>query len=115
MPQAPNSDDAAAAPGPNTNAWTALFDAYLEQTAERGSDASTTGAAYQPFTQSDYLRFVDGKPRYDGVRDFLASRGFSLPWGDPSDPPDADTIWYALTELLAGRMPQWSETNLNYD
>jgi alpha,alpha-trehalase len=73
-------------------AWAALFDAYLGQTAERGRDASTTGAAYEPFTQSDYLRFVDGKPRYDGVRDFLASRGLSLPWGDPSDPPDAATI-----------------------
>ena len=33
----------------------------------------------------------------------------------PGCPPDADTIWYALTELLAGRMPQWSETNLKYD
>ncbi len=73
-------------------AWTALFDAYLEATAEHGSDASTTGAAYEPFTQSDYLCFVDGKPRYDGVRDFLASRGLSLPWGDPSDPPEAETV-----------------------
>ena len=33
----------------------------------------------------------------------------------PGCPPDADTIWYALTELLAGRMPQWNETNLKYD
>jgi NAD-reducing hydrogenase small subunit len=33
----------------------------------------------------------------------------------PGCPPDADTIWYALTELLAGRMPQWSEKNLQYD
>ena len=33
----------------------------------------------------------------------------------PGCPPDADTIWYALTELLAGRMPQWTEKNLRYD
>jgi len=67
-------------------AWTALFDAYLGEVADRG------GARYRAFTQDDYLRFVDGKPRYDGVRDFLASRGLSLPWGDPSDSPDALTV-----------------------
>jgi NAD-reducing hydrogenase small subunit len=33
----------------------------------------------------------------------------------PGCPPDADVIWYALTELLAGRMPQWTEKNLRYD
>jgi NAD-reducing hydrogenase small subunit len=33
----------------------------------------------------------------------------------PGCPPDADTIWYALTELLAGRLPQWNEKNLSYD
>jgi beta-phosphoglucomutase-like phosphatase (HAD superfamily) len=67
-------------------AWTALFDAYLAVIAQRER------GAFVPFTQSDYLRFVDGKPRYDGVHDFLASRGLSLPWGDPSDPPDAETV-----------------------
>ena len=70
-------------------AWTALFDAYLTE-AQRRTDGA--GGAYAPFTQADYLRFVDGKPRYDGVRDFLASRGISLPWGDPSDPPDTETV-----------------------
>ena len=54
--------------------------------------AAPTDAAFAPFSRSDYLRFVDGKPRYDGVRDFLASRGLSLPWGDPSDPPEAETV-----------------------
>jgi beta-phosphoglucomutase family hydrolase len=44
------------------------------------------------FTSDDYLTHVDGKPRYDGVASFLASRGVSLPWGDPSDPPGDDTI-----------------------
>lgn len=46
----------------------------------------------QPFTERDYLEFVDGKPRRDGVRDFLASRGVRLPEGDPDDPPDVDTV-----------------------
>ncbi len=44
------------------------------------------------FTASDYLAFVDGRPRYDGVRMVLESRGVELPWGDPSDPPGDDTI-----------------------
>ncbi|WP_233716535.1 trehalose-phosphatase [Mycolicibacterium vinylchloridicum] len=43
------------------------------------------------FTGADYRHFVDGKPRYDGVRDFLAARGVSLPWGSPSDVGD-DTV-----------------------
>ncbi|MDJ0768400.1 MAG: HAD-IA family hydrolase [Ilumatobacter sp.] len=44
------------------------------------------------FTPEDYLANVDGKPRYDGVQAFLASRGVELPWGDPDDPPGDDTI-----------------------
>jgi beta-phosphoglucomutase family hydrolase len=44
------------------------------------------------FTSADYLAYVDGRPRYDGVRTFLAARGVSLPEGDPSDPPGADTV-----------------------
>ena len=44
------------------------------------------------FTPADYLAYVDGKPRYDGVASFLAARGVELPWGDPSDPPGDDTI-----------------------
>jgi beta-phosphoglucomutase family hydrolase len=51
-------------------------------------------ALFEPwgFTPEDYLTYVDGKPRYDGVRSFLESRGVELPWGDPSDPPGDDTI-----------------------
>jgi beta-phosphoglucomutase family hydrolase len=48
-------------------------------------------AAYE-FTQADYLEFVDGKPRYDGVRSFLASRDVSLPGGSPDDPPGDATV-----------------------
>jgi beta-phosphoglucomutase family hydrolase len=44
------------------------------------------------FTSDDYLAYVDGKPRYDGVRSFLASRGVSPPEGDPGDPPGESTI-----------------------
>jgi alpha,alpha-trehalase len=62
-------------------AWKRLFDEFL---AARGQP---------PFdTDADYRRYVDGKPRYDGVRDFLASRAISLPEGDPADPPDRETI-----------------------
>lgn len=44
------------------------------------------------FTQQDYLTYVDGKPRYDGVQSFLASRGVELPWGDPADPPGDGSV-----------------------
>nr|WP_240929974.1 beta-phosphoglucomutase family hydrolase [Streptomyces coryli] len=62
-------------------AWRAVFDEVL---AERG--------LAEPFTDADYQAFVDGKPRMDGVRDFLASRGITLPEGSPADPPTGQTI-----------------------
>jgi beta-phosphoglucomutase family hydrolase len=64
-------------------AWKQTFDEFL-----RESD----GESFVPFTDQDYEDYVDGKPRPDGVRDFLASRGVSLPEGSPDDPPDAKTI-----------------------
>jgi beta-phosphoglucomutase family hydrolase len=68
-------------------AWKEMFDAYLRARAER------TGEPFVPFdTLADYDEYVDGKPRYDGVRSFLASRGITLPEGDPGDPPDAETV-----------------------
>lgn len=67
-------------------AWRELFDAFLKRRPARsGQDRS-------PFTESDYERFVDGKPRCDGVVDFLAARGMALPRGDPSDPPESATV-----------------------
>jgi beta-phosphoglucomutase family hydrolase len=45
-----------------------------------------------PFTESDYLRHVDGRPRYEGVREFLRSRGITLPEGSPDDAPGDDTV-----------------------
>jgi beta-phosphoglucomutase family hydrolase len=63
-------------------AWKEMFDAFLERRGEQ-----------PPFDEvRDYDQYVDGKPRYDGVRSFLASRGIELPDGEPSDPPDADTV-----------------------
>ena len=68
-------------------AWKKLFDAFL---ARRAADA---GEAFVPFDlEADYRRYVDGKPRYDGVRAFLESRGIHLPYGTPEDSPDAGTI-----------------------
>lgn len=68
-------------------AWKRLFDAFLERLAAR------TGAAFQPFDiEGDYLCYVDGKPRLDGVRDFLRSRGVILPEGEPDDPPGRETV-----------------------
>ncbi len=68
-------------------AWKQLFDEYLRKRATR------TGESFQAFDLArDYIEYVDGKPRYDGVASFLTSRGITLPQGDPSDPPDAHTI-----------------------
>ncbi|MCW2757559.1 MAG: Beta-phosphoglucomutase [Nocardioidaceae bacterium] len=63
-------------------AWSAMFNGYL---AHR-----QPGAA--PYTDADYFAHVDGKPRYDGVRDFLASRGIDLPLGTPDDDPAEETV-----------------------
>ena len=64
--------------------WTEVFDALL---ADRAG-----GTSFEPFTEADYLAYVDGRPRLDGVRTFLASRGIELPEGNPDDPPSFDTI-----------------------
>jgi beta-phosphoglucomutase family hydrolase len=68
-------------------AWKEMFDAYLRERASR------TGEPFVPFDPvADYTAYVDGKPRYDGVRSFLASREITLPEGEPSDPPSAETV-----------------------
>ncbi len=68
------------------------LDGVITPTAELHEHAWSELFAEYDFTQQDYLDHVDGKPRYDGVRTFLASRGVTLPEGDPSDPPGDDTI-----------------------
>ena len=67
--------------------WKQMFDAYLQKrAAERGEP-------FRPFEiATDYRLYVDGKPRFDGVRDFLASRGIQLPEGHPDDPPQVETV-----------------------
>lgn len=68
-------------------AWKSLFDAFLEERAER------VGDPFRPFRDEDYLTYVDGKAREDGVASFLASRGIDLPRGSPGDPPEAETVF----------------------
>jgi beta-phosphoglucomutase family hydrolase len=68
-------------------AWEETFNIYLRQRAER------TGEPFTPFDPGpDYHHYIDGKARADGVRSFLASRGITLPEGDPDDPADAETV-----------------------
>ena len=67
--------------------WKQMFDEYLQK------QATQRGEAFHPFDiATDYRLYVDGKPRYDGVRDFLKSRGIELPEGSPDDPPQAETV-----------------------
>jgi beta-phosphoglucomutase-like phosphatase (HAD superfamily) len=67
--------------------WKQMFDEYLQKRATQ------RGEAFRPFDLvSDYRLYVDGKPRFDGVRDFLTSRGIQLPEGSPDDPPQAETV-----------------------
>jgi beta-phosphoglucomutase family hydrolase len=69
-------------------AWKSLFDAYLRLRAER------SGTPFVAFdAKTDYLHHVDGKPRLDGVRDFLHSREIELPEGKRDDPAGTETVW----------------------
>src|SRR4029453_3319311 len=71
----------------HAEAWKEMFDAFLRARSAR------TGEPFIPFDRiKDYEGFAPGKPRYAGVRSFLASRGIALPEGDPSDPPSAETV-----------------------
>jgi beta-phosphoglucomutase family hydrolase len=68
-------------------AWKQMFDGFLRERAER------VGEEFVPFDPDrDYAQYVDGKPRLDGVRSFLASRGIELPEGGPGDAPSAETV-----------------------
>ena len=66
----------------HADAWKRMFDDYLGRQAPAGD------VRFRPFAiDTDYKRYVDGKPRYEGVRSFLESRGIHLPWGDPGEAP----------------------------
>ncbi len=71
----------------HSSAWKQMFDEFLK------SHAKETGKPFREFTHNDdYLPYVDGKPRYEGVASFLKSRNINLPYGDPTDDPHKKTI-----------------------
>jgi trehalose-phosphatase len=71
----------------HARAWKQMFDEYLRQREDRD------GLPQEPFDiDRDYRRYVDGKPRYDGVKSFLESRAIALPFGEVDDPPTRETV-----------------------
>ncbi len=70
----------------HSHAWKKMFDDYLKQRADQ------LGEAFVPFSGDDYLQFVDGKPRYEGVKSFLASRSIELDFGSPDDTTELETV-----------------------
>lgn len=97
-------------------AWKAMFDAFLEARSKR------TGEPFVAFDERrDYDDYVDGRPREEGVRTFLASRGIELPDGGPGDPSDAETIHTLgerkneiLLRLIAARGVQVYDDTVRY-
>lgn len=94
-------------------AWKETFDEFLRSRAE------ATGTEFVPFDQhADYDAYVDGKPRLDGTRSFLESRGIHLPEGAPDDPPGTPTIYglsnrkndLVLAKLAAGGVQVYEGT-----
>jgi len=72
----------------HAKAWKQMFDEFLRGWSKR------TGQPFREFDAvADYDEYVDGKPRLDGARSFLQSRGIELPLGSPDDPPTADTLY----------------------
>ncbi len=68
-------------------AWTEMFDDFLRERSRR------TGEPFAPFDPvKDYDDYIDGKPRVDGTRSFLAARSIELPDGRADDPPGAETV-----------------------
>jgi beta-phosphoglucomutase family hydrolase len=69
-------------------AWKQMFDEFLRKRSE------SSGGQFVPFDPvEDYDNYVDGKPRLEGTRSFLASRGIHLPDGSPDDQPGEATVW----------------------
>lgn len=66
--------------------WKEAFDEFLE------ARALDRGRPFEPFTRNDHRRHLEGRPRYEGARDFLRARGIELASGDPDDPPEERTI-----------------------
>ncbi len=71
----------------HAQAWKQAFDEYLHLREKRDNEP------FKEFThEEDYLSYVDGKPRYEGVKSFLESRNIDIPFGDPADEPDKETV-----------------------
>ncbi len=97
-------------------AWKEMFDGYLRERAARSGEEFVAFDAV-----GDYDEYVDGKPRYEGVRSFLDARGIELSRGDPSDAADAETIDGLgnrkndiVQRLIADRGVQAYEGSLRY-
>lgn len=71
----------------HADAWTRMFDEFLLKRSRED------GRSYAPFSPADYREYIDGRPRYEGIRAFLAARGIRVPEGDPSDGPEKETIF----------------------
>ena len=65
-------------------AWKQLFDQFFASSSDFGDQ--------KPMSEADYVAHIDGKPRYDGVRDFLESRSIDMPFGKTADPPGMKSI-----------------------
>ncbi len=88
-------------------AWKVVFDAFLRKWAQQHDEP------FQPFdSRVDYFDYVDGRPRYDGIRNFLSSRGIRLPEGSEHDPEDADTV-HALGERKARSFRQMLQKGID--
>jgi beta-phosphoglucomutase-like phosphatase (HAD superfamily) len=80
-------EDVLISPAIHMAAWEETFDEFIFTRIER------TGGGFPPFNPlTDYRLYLDGRPRLEGVRDFLASRGISLPEGNPVDAPGSETV-----------------------
>ncbi len=101
--------------GLHARSWKEVFDQLLMQRSEASGDV------FRPFDiDTDYTEYVDGKPRYDGARSFLESRGIYLPLGGPDDPPGRGSVCGVANlknelfqqRLEAGIEPYWSTVEL---
>jgi beta-phosphoglucomutase family hydrolase len=84
--------------------WKRMFDDFLRRRAEQ------SGGEFRPFEiETDYKSYVDGKPRYDGVRSFLAARKIELPEGYHGDPPSFESV-SGLGNLKDRLVNEWLES-----
>ncbi|KAA9339057.1 beta-phosphoglucomutase family hydrolase [Adhaeribacter soli] len=96
----------------HAQAWKKLFDDFLQNRREK------TGKSTAPFRiETDYPQYIDGIPRLDGIRNFLKTRGISLPEGSPEDSPETETVWglgnrknQYFQELIKQKVEVFSDT-----